>query len=795
MPVVLGASQSARLRGRVVDEYGSPVPSVGVEIQSQAGQTSLAYTDVAGAFQFSPLEAGEYRLSLNKAGFFRLIGQLVRLNEGENEVSLTLNHETELREEVEVYSSSESIKPLETSHGENLIAREIRDIPVPNTHDLRSSLQTMPEVVRDNSGQMHVAGGRVGETQYLLDGFDIGDPVTGDLLARVNVDSVREADVESGRYSVQYANASAGVLALDTTMGDDRWRASANNFVPGITAQRGLHLGSWYPRLALSGPLRKERAWFSDSLSIQRTLSLVKELPRNADSVSQWSGDNMLRVQVNLAPRNILQGSFLYNQRKASNLGLGPFSPSSTTRNSRDYRSFFSIKEQLWSGRYFYELGVAADLSHSEMLPHGDEPFVVNPNGSAGNYFESLRQKTRRWQGFASVTMPSRRWHGTHDLQLGFNAERIAWKQSAERRPIEVLRINNSLAQQTAFSGPPKFRIPNDSIGGYINDVWSVAKTLVLQFGLREDWEQVLRHATPSPRVSANFLPSERGRTKITAAWGVFLQPVTLSYLGPAYGQQRSDLFYGLSNNAPIFGPITSRFILPETHLKQPRYYTTSLGWEQEIGRNTQAKVNFTRRTGRLGLAYEATNPGLPENIFVLQNNRRDRYRSIQISLRHSFNDKAEMSANYTRSYSRTNRIFDYSLGTLVFSPQESGPLDWDTPNRFISSGWTPIPIWNLFLSYFFEYRSGFPFSTVNEQQQLVGPANHMRFPDYSSFNLGIEKRIRLLSRRWAVRLTILNITGHSNPDSVINNIDSPDFMRFAGGQRRALNARLRLVG
>jgi hypothetical protein len=244
-------------------------------------------------FDFSAAAAGVYRLSLNKVGFFRVSEQPFVLKEGNNEITFTANHETEIHEEVEVYSSTESIKPLVTSHAEALIAREIRDIPVQSTHDLRSSLQVMPEVVRDRSGQLHVAGGRSSETQYLLDGFDIGDPVTGDLSVRVNVDSVRQAEVESGRYGAQYGRAGAGVLAMDTAVGDDRWRASANNFVPGVSAQRGIHLTSWYPRFTLSGPIRKERAWFSEALSIQRTLSLVEDLPREEDSVTQWAGDNM----------------------------------------------------------------------------------------------------------------------------------------------------------------------------------------------------------------------------------------------------------------------------------------------------------------------------------------------------------------------------------------------------------------------------------------------------------------------------------------------------------------------
>jgi len=194
-------------------------------------------------------------------------------------------------------------------------------------------------------------------------------------------------------------------------------------------------------------------------------------------------------------------------------------------------------------------------------------------------------------------------------------------------------------------------------------------------------------------------------------------------------------------------------------------------------------------------MAYERAAGTSPDNVLILQNNRRDRYRSFQISFRHSFSDKSSISASYTRSSTRTNRIFDYSLDTLVFAPQERGPLGWDAPNRLVSSGWTPAPIWNLFLSYYFEYRTGFPFSVVNEQQQIIGQANSRRLPDYASLNIGVEKRLKLFTRIWAVRLTVLNITSHHNPDGVNNNVDSPHFMQYFGGQQRSLTARIRLIG
>ncbi len=93
------------------------------------------------------------------------------------------------------------------------------------------------------------------------------------------------------------------------------------------------------------------------------------------------------------------------------------------------------------------------------------------------------------------------------------------------------------------------------------------------------------------------------------------------------------------------------------------------------------------------------------------------------------------------------------------------------------------------------EYHTGFPFSILNEEQQLVGAANSIRFPNYFSLNLGLEKRFPFRGHEWAVRVSCVNITGHNNPDAVINNIDAgPSFLAYGGGQHRAVTLRLRLV-
>jgi hypothetical protein len=461
----------------------------------------------------------------------------------------------------------------------------------------------------------------------------------------------------------------------------------------------------------------------------------------------------------------------------------------------RRQRSFVSIKDQTWTGRTLFDFGVAADLGHRDRLPMGSEPYVVQPSATAGNYFETLRQRARRWQMIADVIMPSRNWRGKHNLQAGVHLEKISWKQTASRNSIEVERQDGSLIQQTSFAGPVSFQLSDTQIGLYIQDSWTLFPALILKAGVRGDWDRFLQHAVASPRVAINILPFRNNRARLALAWGAYYQPMRLDNVGPVFDQQRLDTFYDPSGKTITFGPVTSRFALPSGGLKLPHFYTTSVEWTQRIRQSNYAGINLLSRDGRDGLAYELQPSIETARFLLLQNNRRDRYRALQISLRRTFGDKAEFSANYTRSSARSNEVLDYSLGTLIFAPQQAGSLEWDTPNRLISSGWAPAPVWNLFLSYFFEYRTGFPFSVVNQQQQLVGAPNRLRFPNYASLNLGIEKHFKLFSRVWAVRLAVVNASGNANPNAVINNIDSPKFLQFARGQKRAFTARIRLVG
>jgi hypothetical protein len=760
-------------------------------VKSPGGSAQYAYSDDTGHFEVLVPTPGEYLVNLSKPDYFRLADQPVPLQEGSNEVSFTLSHEFEVHESVEVRSSTKQIEPLQAEHRETFDAQDILDIPVYSTHDLAAYLPAIAGVVQDNSGAIHVAGGRSGDAEYLLDGFEIGDPATGQLTSRLNIDSVREVQVASGRYGAQYAHAAGAVMELNTYVGDDRWRFGTTDFFPAINLQQGLHLGNWYPRFNFSGPLRKGRAWFSDGISIQHNFALIQELPRNANTQQQWSGDNLFRVQMNLTPTNILQGNFLYNVTADSHLGLSLFTPLSTTTDLHAQRTFVSAKDQVFFGRNMFELGAAIDDNTAHLAPLGSEPYIIQPLTASGNYFEGLLQRSHRLQSIGQLNLSSLHWHGTHEVKAGFNADGLAFSQGAVRNPIETFRADNTLLLGTTFSGTPYYRVTNTQLGSYLQDSWRVLRPLVVAIGGRADWDSLVGNTVLGPRLAANLLPFRDDRTKISVGWGIYYRPINMALWGEGLDQERSDTLYDQTGTTSL-GAFTTRFLLPSSGLQQPRFNTSSVEWEQKLGSSTFTGVTLLRRVEGDGFAYEDIQPGPVGGVFLFQGHRSDRYRSGEVWARRVFKNKAEIYGDYIRSSARGNQALDYSLTSPYFVPQAPGPLLWDAPNRFISWGRSPVPLWGLFLTYRVEYRSGFPFNDVNEQQQLIGTPGQFRFPNYFDLDVGLEKRFRFHGQTWALRASAINATNHNNPNAV-NTLVSP--FAFAGGQRRAFTGRLRLVG
>src|SRR5205814_8027076 len=118
--------------------------------------------------------------------------------------------------------------------------------------DYRYALAFIPEVVLDQSAQPHVAGSEPYQTLVLLDGFNVTHPANGQLLVRPSTDALRTVSVETSRLPAEYGKGPAGVLALQTGIGDDHYRFAATNFFPSFQNKKGWALDKVDPRFTVS---------------------------------------------------------------------------------------------------------------------------------------------------------------------------------------------------------------------------------------------------------------------------------------------------------------------------------------------------------------------------------------------------------------------------------------------------------------------------------------------------------------------------------------------------------------
>ncbi len=795
----IAANTPLVLKGRVIDENGLPVGGAQVKLEQVGGQTFLATSDDSGYFSIPDLSPGEYNTRIEKVGFFLLADQKIQLGPDTTDFSFTLNHVEEVREKVDVTVPENRIDPSTTQSTESLSNKEILDIPVPSSHDLQQSLVAMPQVLRDNSDVLHIAGANNTEVQYLLDGVEVGDPASNGLTTRMIVEAVRTAEVQTARFGAEYAHPGGAILNYVTREGDDRWRFNATDFIPGINVQEGVELGNFYPRVTFSGPLIQDTLWFAQSFDFLHTLSVLKGLPPGQpNETQQWGGDSWSRLLWKMSTNNSLHVGFLANVQSDGNLGLDALHPQSVTVDAAARELFGFVKEQSYFEKTVVEVGVGVEDTTYNAAPQGTQPYVLLVNGAEGNYFQKLGQDAHRYQLFSSAVRGPLKWYGTHTLSVGANFSGVDLTQTTARGEIQALRENLTLDRLTTFAGNPDFSVTNTLAGGFVQDSWSPDQHFVVLAGVRADWDRLFQAALVQPRLALNWMPFKDNRAKFSIGWGMYDIPLNLALIGQAYDQQQVDTLYDPTGKVPVQGPATSAFVLPSgglPSLQQPYFDIASAGWQERIGQNTLVSVELLARDQHHGLVYETLSPGQIGSDFLLQSSRQDKYRAATITARHTFKNTTVLFGSYTRSRASSDQILNPTLGSLYFAAQQAGPLSWDAPNRFLSWGSIPTPIWGILFTYLVDYHTGYPYSSINQEQFLVGAANSLRFPSYASLTIGLEKKFTFRDRIFAVRLSVINILDRANPDVVVNNVDAPNYGTFTGGQGRAFTARLRFVG
>jgi hypothetical protein len=804
---VAGASD-LELSGHVRDENDAPVAGGRITLRpaglSSAGSWQT-HSDLAGAFSLTVPAAGDYLIDVEHEGYYELKDRPVHI-EAALELTLVINSVREVFQSVDVKEQPSPIDIAQTRNGERLTGTEVNDIPYPNSHSLRNSMKLMPGVVGGTDSGLHFNGSSENQVQYVLNGFNITDPISGQFETTLAVEGIRSVDYSSGRYSPEFGKGTAGVLAISTENGTDTLHYTATDFIPGLQMQQGLRLGNWYPRVGISGPIQRGRAWFSDTLDFEYNTALVTSLPSGQNTRSGWAGSNLLHAQVNLTPQNILFADFLVDVNNAGRVGLGPLDPVSTTQTVRTREYFGSLKDQhYFGGRALIEFGYAHNEFSNSQTPQGQNLYIFSPQGRSGNYFATSTQTASRDQGLVHGYAPQFHLAGSHQVEAGVDADLLRYKGDFHRTGYELIGLSGQPLSQTSFLGPGVFRVHDMEMASWLLDRWRIAKRFQIEAGIREDWNQLVHDIGWSPRIAFSWAPFAAGRTRVAGAYSVTHDAVPLDPFGRVLDQTAITTEYNAAG-FPV-GPQALTTFAPGSGLKLPRATNWSLGVDQEISSHVDASVKYLRRRGTDGfdfvntLAPDAPPSLLPlpniaaAGIYQLASLRRDHFDSVQIAVHQTFSSQYEWMASYTRSRSQSNAVLDTNTSEPLQVLPNPVPMPWDSPNRVLGWAYIPLPRKNWSLSVLADARTGFPFSVQQQTGVISGGVNSYRYPFNFDLNLAIERMFTWHGHRFALRGGVNNVTNQKNPTAVSNVIGSPQYLQFLGEEGRHFVVRIRFFG
>jgi hypothetical protein len=802
--LVSAAGQTAAANGpvllTVVDENGVAVSDAQVVLQ-ESGRTEIRLaTNYAGQITYFLQGTEPYRLRIEKPGFYETVSN--QADPLARDLRVVLNHEQMVLEQVSVTASVPGIDTEQTSDQRTMNLPEIINLPYTTSRDIRNLLPFYPGVVQDATGQVHVAGSETWATLDMLDGFDIRSPVSGVLAMRVSADAVRSIDEEPTRYPVEFGRSTGGVMAFFTGMGDNRFRINATDFLPSFHDINGIRFDKFVPRITFSGPLERNRAWFFDGVETEFDNIYIQGLPSGADTDHLVRGSNLIKFQVNARPANIVSGGLLVNDYHSPYDGISTLVPeqSTTKRDTIAWLPYLRDQQSFHNGALL-DLGLGVVRFRDGYEPHGDSPFQITPELSLGSYFENLVSHSQRIEGNAALYLPPRHWAGLHNWKAGVDLNHIGFDETIARAPVSYLREDGTLLRRSDFPANTPFSGHNFEAGGYLQDRWTPHSGLLIEPGLRFDWDEILRRPLVSPRLAAIYLPSgAEGRTKLSVGIGLYYEHTQLEYLTRALAGIRYDTYFAADGVTPEGPSQETTFSANDGSLHEARALNWSVGVEERLPGSLYVQANLLRKRVSDEFAYvNQSGPAAVSGNYALTNCRQDHDNLAEIEARRTFAGGYTVFAAYTHSSAHTNAAIDYLPTLSMLGPQQSGPLAWDTPNRVLSWGWLPFPApgfrkrWDFV--YSLDWHSGFPFTSVNAGYQVVGEAGSQRFPSFLSLSPGLEWRFHFRGSYFGLRGVIENVTSSRNPLVVNNSIDSPQYGTFSEFEGRAFTARIRLIG
>jgi len=747
-------------------------------------------TDETGSFTFENLPVGKYQLTAESSGMPSVTREIV-ITTGVTlvvEINLTLT----VAESVTVKYEEGLLSTSETTTSNIVRVETLKTQPF-REDDFQSALPLTPGVIKDANNKSYVKGSRAGQSNYTVNGADVTDPVSGESAFEVPLEAISSIQVEEDPYSAEFGRFTGGVTNLQTKGGGEKFKVSFARLFPTLHNFFSTRIDSFRPRVTFNGPVVKNRIYFLQSFEYRYRRDYAPNLkaPFDHTATERFSSFTQLDFRVNKS--NQLKFNFAIFPQKIRFAGLNTFNPATVTPNTKQRGYLVSFSEQaVFKNTSFLNSAVSYKTADTDIFGQGTLPFTVSSALNSGNYFAESHRRTSRFQVMETYFVSPFEAAGNHSLRIGFSFDRTNISNAFRYNNIFLRRLDNTLAQRIEFTTPVGSRASYNEIGAFVQDRWVISPKLTLDLGLRFDHDGVNGSNNPAPRISFLWSPTKDHRTIIRGGIGVFYDqvlPVAINFGGSpgtsVYPERRVTNF--AANGITVLDGPRTFFNQISGELESPRSFRWSIHLDREITKALTLRFGYLQRVTKNDVIIQPLITGPTTGANVLSTTGRSRYIEFQMLANYVNEKYGNLNVSYTWSRSRSDlNTADATLGefpSIAVRPNEFARPAFDAPHRILAYGQFELPF-DIRLAPLFEYRTGFPFSAVNDRLDFVGLRNAAgRFPDYLSLDLQISKGFPVKFRGKSYRLrpgvALFNVTNHFNPRDLQNNISNPNYGNF----------------
>jgi outer membrane receptor protein involved in Fe transport len=804
--------QGGSIKGKVVadiPDQRKPLPGVVVNLSGdRLGDKPLqTVTDPEGQFDFNGLLAGDYVVSVEYSGFKKYEQKISVQIEATVEQNILLQP-VPLSETVTVADDRTDPVRTESTTPSVITTQALRDAPLID-QKFQDALPLLPGVVRGPDGNLNIKGTRPSQSGILVSSLNVTDPVTGTPAIELPLEAVDTIQVHSNPYSAEYGKFTGAVTTIETRSGTNDFRYLVTGVLPRPRWRDGslFGIGAVTPRIAVGGPIKKDKLFFFQSLEyrfVRTNVPSLEALEERQRDIQRESFDSFTRLDYVVNANNRLTGSFSVFPQKYDYANLNTFNPSDTTANFHQRGWFLALNEQMtFKSGALLQSSFSAKQFDGDIFGNSAAPYEITPNRNFGGWFNRQHRESRRYELLEVYNFQPQAWRGSHAFKTGVNFSHTSFTGTDRSTPVTIVRADGSRYQLIDFSGAGVLDRSQNEFSAFVQDKWTLNNRLVLDLGLRYDRDQIGKQNNFAPRLGLVFAPTASDRTIIRGGVGLFYDKISLNV--GSFEQYQDLVVTTFANNGVtiVDGPRLFCNTAPD-ELKNPYSFAWNLQIDHQVTPRLLLRLGYEERSTRRDFVLEpvVNSATTSDALLLLQNSGRSRYRELQAVARFRFQENRNIFLSYVRSQARGNlNDFNTYFGNLrhpVIRPDEFGRQPFDAPNRLLFWGDFGLPF-DMVVTPVLDWHSGFPFSLLNEQQDFVGPRNEGgRFPQLMTLDVLVMKALTIPFRgkkyKGRAGVTVFNVTNHWNPRDVQNNLASPNFGTFYNSPDRSLRLKFEFV-